>query len=710
MPSDAPLRIALLAYRGKPHVGGQGVYTRHLAKALVDLGHHVEVLGGQPYPILDERVPLIELPSLDIYNDYFPMRMPGLWELKNWTDCRRGHRLLARHLPRAARLLACGPGTTSGTARTTSTSSTTTSASATACSPSSASWASRSSARSTTRSPSTAASRWSTPRAGTSSSRCAAGTPSPTCRREVARRLKRIITVSENSFKDIVARPQGRPRAACTSCPSASTPSCSGRSRGRARSPAASSPPPRADVAMKGLRYLLEAVAKLRTERDDVHLIVIGAASRAAPVDAHHRAPRPRRRTSSSSPACTDERIVELYSEAELAVVPSLYEGFSLPGHRGHVVRRARWWPPPAAPSPRSSAPTATPRCSCRPATARRSPPSIALGARRPRPARPHRRAPAASASSTTGAGATPPRRRSSSTAILARDARARSACSPSTSTGSACSRATCCSTWAAAPAATPSSRSAAAPASSPSTTRPAELKDVGGLFAAMGEAGEAGAEPGHWPPPSTATRTASRSPTTRSTASSPPRCWSTSPTTRRPLAELARVLKPGGTHRRHRARRGSPSRSAGRSPTSTTPRSSRAATSASTPSPSCADRMRAAGLEPGAAHHAHALHSPYWWLKCAVGPTNDDHPLVQGLPPAPVWDIARRSPSARSPAGPRRCSTRCSARASSSTPRKPGRSSASMAHADRRPRRSSPPPSCTPRSTPSPSGSCPSG
>ncbi len=83
---DQPLRIALLAYRGKPHVGGQGIYVRHLAKALVDLGHHVEVLGGQPYPVLDERVPLVELPSLDIYNDYFPLRMPGLWELKNWTD------------------------------------------------------------------------------------------------------------------------------------------------------------------------------------------------------------------------------------------------------------------------------------------------------------------------------------------------------------------------------------------------------------------------------------------------------------------------------------------------------------------------------------------------------------------------------------------------------------------------------------------------
>src|SRR5699024_1440392 len=83
---DRPLRIALLAYRGKPHTGGQGIYIRHLSKALVDLGHTVEVLGGQPYPELDERVPLVELPSLDIYNDYYPMRMPALWELKNWKD------------------------------------------------------------------------------------------------------------------------------------------------------------------------------------------------------------------------------------------------------------------------------------------------------------------------------------------------------------------------------------------------------------------------------------------------------------------------------------------------------------------------------------------------------------------------------------------------------------------------------------------------
>ena len=96
--------------------------------------------------------------------------------------------------------------------------------------------------------------------------------------------------------------------------------------------------------------------------------------------------------------------------------------------------------------------------------------------------------------------------------------------------------------------------------------------------------------------------------------------------------------------------RRGCPSGSAGRCPTSTTPRSSRAATSASTPRPSCATQLRDAGLEPGGAHHAHALHSPYWWLKCAVGPTNDDHPLVQAYHAVLLWDIDGRQPWHGSP------------------------------------------------------------
>lgn len=52
---------------------------------------------------------------------------------------------------------------------------------------------------------------------------------------------------------------------------------------------------------------------------------------------------------------------------------------------------------------------------------------------------------------------------------------------------------------------------------------------------------------------------------------------------------------------------------------------------------------LRDAGFRPGAAHHAHALHSPYWWLKCAVGPTNDTNPLVRAYLRLLVWDIAER-------------------------------------------------------------------
>ena len=51
-------------------------------------------------------------------------------------------------------------------------------------------------------------------------------------------------------------------------------------------------------------------------------------------------------------------------------------------------------------------------------------------------------------------------------------------------------------------------------------------------------------------------------------------------------------------------------------------------------------DKLRGAGVEPGAAHHAHALHSPYWWLRCAVGPTNETNPLVRAYRKVLEWDI----------------------------------------------------------------------
>lgn len=76
----------MLAYRGKPHVGGQGVYVREMSKALVELGHRVEVFGGPPYPDLDDKVPLHKFPSLEIFNDHYPGRIPGFWEIKDYPD------------------------------------------------------------------------------------------------------------------------------------------------------------------------------------------------------------------------------------------------------------------------------------------------------------------------------------------------------------------------------------------------------------------------------------------------------------------------------------------------------------------------------------------------------------------------------------------------------------------------------------------------
>ena len=83
---DAPLRIAWLAYRGNPHSGGQGVYTHHLSKELVALGHHVEVFSGPPYPELPPEVPLVKVPSLDLFRPDDPLRVPKLGEFRTRYD------------------------------------------------------------------------------------------------------------------------------------------------------------------------------------------------------------------------------------------------------------------------------------------------------------------------------------------------------------------------------------------------------------------------------------------------------------------------------------------------------------------------------------------------------------------------------------------------------------------------------------------------
>jgi SAM-dependent methyltransferase len=53
-------------------------------------------------------------------------------------------------------------------------------------------------------------------------------------------------------------------------------------------------------------------------------------------------------------------------------------------------------------------------------------------------------------------------------------------------------------------------------------------------------------------------------------------------------------------------------------------------------------DRLRAAGLEPTSSHRAHALHSPYWWVRCAVGPADDTHRAVAAYRKVLEWDIVK--------------------------------------------------------------------
>jgi glycosyltransferase involved in cell wall biosynthesis len=81
------MRIALLSYRSKAHCGGQGVYVRHLSHGLVELGHDVEVFSGQPYPeVLDPRVRLTKVPSLDLYREPDPFRVPWPNEIRSRFD------------------------------------------------------------------------------------------------------------------------------------------------------------------------------------------------------------------------------------------------------------------------------------------------------------------------------------------------------------------------------------------------------------------------------------------------------------------------------------------------------------------------------------------------------------------------------------------------------------------------------------------------
>lgn len=81
--TEKPLRIALLTYRGNPRSGGQGIYVKLLSKELVDMGHHVDVWSGPPYPELEEGVGLVEVPSMDLWKGDKIRKIPRFAEMKD---------------------------------------------------------------------------------------------------------------------------------------------------------------------------------------------------------------------------------------------------------------------------------------------------------------------------------------------------------------------------------------------------------------------------------------------------------------------------------------------------------------------------------------------------------------------------------------------------------------------------------------------------
>ena len=319
-------RVAYLCYRGNPRCGGQGVYTRHLTRELAALGHSVEVFAGQPWPELDEGVGFTPVPGLDLYRDPDPFRVPHPTEFRDWVDaaefavmCTAGFGEPLTFSLRARALLAArrsdfdlvhdnqclGTGmlgmVADGWPLLTTLHHPITVDRTLALSHATNPWQ-----RATTH-------RW---------------FGFLRMQMRVARQLPAIVTVSQSSRTDITAQ-MGVPPERMTVVPVGVDHTVFRPFDDVAPRPGRIMVTSSSDVPMKGLVPLLEAVAKLRTERD-VELVVIGHPRPGGRVDrAIERlglGPAVRCVT-----GITDDELAHLYGEAEVAVVPSLYEGFSLP-------------------------------------------------------------------------------------------------------------------------------------------------------------------------------------------------------------------------------------------------------------------------------------------------------------------------------------------------------------------------------------------
>ena len=319
------LRIALLAYRGDPFSGGQGVYVRNLSRELVALGHRVEVFAGPPYPHLDEGVVLNRLPSLDLYRQPDPFRVPRRGEFRDAVDvlefaimCTAGFPEPLTFTLRAARelrrraadfdvvhdnqslgygLLAVARGDSPLVA--------------------------------TIHHPISIDRKLDIARAEgmrrLSVRRWYGFVP---MQRRVARCLDRVITVSTSSASDIV-RDFGVAPSRISVVPVGIDPRRFRPLDDVGRVPGRIVTTTSADVPLKGLVVLLEAVAKLRVEHD-VELVVVGKRRRGGATDKALSQLGIEEAVRFVS-GIDDQSLVQLLNSAQVAVVPSLYEGFSLP-------------------------------------------------------------------------------------------------------------------------------------------------------------------------------------------------------------------------------------------------------------------------------------------------------------------------------------------------------------------------------------------
>ena len=305
------------------------MYTRFLSRELARLGHRVTVFAGQPWPVVDEAegVELVKVPSLDLYREPDPFRFPRPSELRTATDLLELATMLTGGFPepltfssRVRVLLSRRRGVfdilhdnqSFGTGLL-----------------------------------GLMEDGW--PLIGTchhpvTVDRLVDVAHAPTHWRElsvrrwygfvgmqnrVARQVPRIITVSSSSRRDIVEQMGVFPERVAV-VPIGADHELFRPVPGVLRVPGRIMTTASADVPMKGLAYLLEALAKLRTAAPEAHLVVIGAPRQAsAASQAMERLGLDGAVT--FRPGVSDRQLVELYAQASVVAVPSLYEGFSLP-------------------------------------------------------------------------------------------------------------------------------------------------------------------------------------------------------------------------------------------------------------------------------------------------------------------------------------------------------------------------------------------